>query len=132
MTRFKVEKLVRDRTVERHEADQACTIVARSLSLKAYRKALREKIVEEAYEVAQAEEIIEIATELADVFEVARALAQAYGISLELIEEIRLSKSAERGAFKKRLYCEYADAKEGSRHYDLYKKAPEKYPQIKD
>ena len=65
------------------------------------RRALKDKLVEEAEEVRQADDIVE---ELADVLEVVDALIEVYGLDHGEIEHARADKKAERGGFSRGEY----------------------------
>ena len=68
-----------------------------------FRLRLKEKLKEELAEFSESEEL----EELADILEVFKALAEEYGYSLEEIEQCRLKKKEQRGAFLKRYILEY-------------------------
>jgi len=67
-----------------------------------YRKALLEKLVEEAQEVHQAapEELV---AELADIQEVLSAVLAAWQIAPERVQQVKRQRFAERGSFERRL-----------------------------
>lgn len=65
------------------------------------RKALKDKLVEEALELKDADDV---SPEMADVLEVIDAIYEAYGISPLEVEKIRDNKRKERGAFKEGQY----------------------------
>lgn len=67
--------------------------------------ALRQKLVEEALEVVYASDPDELREELADLLTVARALANAGGISMwDEVEASATEKALKRGEFKERLF----------------------------
>lgn len=93
-----IPKLVRDKvpdiigpSAETHIADEA-----------EYKKLLREKLVEEAFEFVGSGD----PEELADVLEVVRALCVAHGWSNEEMRVMRLAKAEARGGFEKRIVLE--------------------------
>ena len=91
-------KLVRDRIPEIIEAGgNTCTVQV--LSDKDYLTMLDAKLTEELAEY-HADGNPE---ELADLLEVIYAAAQARGVSVEALEEIRAAKAQKRGAFQKKL-----------------------------
>jgi predicted house-cleaning noncanonical NTP pyrophosphatase (MazG superfamily) len=63
--------------------------------------ALRQKLVEEAYEVLDAKSGTDLIGELADIQEVVRALGRALGVSTTEIEAERKEKEKRRGGFEK-------------------------------
>ena len=67
---------------------------------QAYRKALGQKLIEEAkeFECGPCEE------EIADVLEVIDALCASYGYDMKRILQIKADKKAERGGFEKRIF----------------------------
>jgi predicted house-cleaning noncanonical NTP pyrophosphatase (MazG superfamily) len=72
-----------------------------------YKVALLEKLVEEAREVlGTVGEKKELVREIGDVLEVVDALVEAYGLERSQIEELKVRRAKERGAFKKRLFLE--------------------------
>ncbi|WP_062429749.1 nucleoside triphosphate pyrophosphohydrolase [Herbidospora daliensis] len=68
-----------------------------------YRRALHDKLAEEAAELAAASGE-EVAEELADLLEVLRAVAELHGHSWEHVERVAEAKRARRGGFSARLY----------------------------
>lgn len=73
------------------------------LDNEAYIAELHAKLHEEASELAEAS-ADEVSKELADVLEVVRAIAEAYGLDMSSIDQVREAKRAERGGFTRRLY----------------------------
>lgn len=88
-------KLVRDRIPEIIR-QQGETPEVEQISGERLRRALKDKLVEEAEEVRQAENIVE---ELADVREVIDALIEAYELDPAAVELARADKKAKRGGF---------------------------------
>ena len=78
-----------------------------------YRKAARQKVVEECMEIVNAANREKLIEELADLAEIVRAVCDAEKISATEIEDIRAQKETKRGAFKKRLFLEYVDEPDG-------------------
>ncbi len=95
-------KLVRDRIPEIIRREGKTPEVER-ISGERLRRALKDKLVEEAEELRKAEagQIIE---ELADVQEVLDALIEAHGLDPAEIELVRADKQAKRGGFSEGLY----------------------------
>lgn len=128
--RYKVEKLVRDKLVERMK-ELNSFIKTRILDKKNYLKSLEAKLIEESEEVIKATSHKEQASELADVLEVVHAFAHAIGVSMQEVEALRVKKYAERGGFYKGLYCEYVQVEKGSELDNYYREAPDRYEEIK-
>ena len=94
-------KLVRDRIPEIIRAEgRACEVSI--LSQSAYRRALLEKLVEEASEAAAAD-AEHLVTELADHAEVVEALLVTTGIAQAQVRTEQRKRRAERGGFELRL-----------------------------
>ncbi len=93
-------KLVRDRIPEiiRHRG-QECDVA--TLTEEEYRRALREKLVEEAREVELADGPA-LLSELADVYEVLAALIAAEGMEEVTVRAEQDRRRAERGGFASR------------------------------
>ncbi len=92
-------KLVRDKIPEIIKS-HGKTPTTRILSEKEYFIALKEKLEEETNEFQESESL----EELADVLEVVFALASHLGSDQRKLEEIRLKKQLERGAFEERTF----------------------------
>jgi predicted house-cleaning noncanonical NTP pyrophosphatase (MazG superfamily) len=100
-------KLVRDRIPEIIE--RAGKVPAyRTLDAGEFRRALREKLMEEAKEVAEAS-AEERLSEFADIAEVLDAALAAHGFSAADLQQRRAQRNAERGAFERRIYLESVD-----------------------
>ena len=95
-------KLIRDKIPEIIAADDAEAVV-RTLEPEEYKRALLEKLVEEAQELLESGGSLD---ERVDVEEVLRALDEVYSIDKPSLEAARLHKALARGAFTKRLYLE--------------------------
>lgn len=96
-----VNKLIRDRIPELMEQRGQAFELA-TMSDEEYRRALLDKLVEEANEaVAAAPE--DLVKELADVHEVIDAIVAAFAVDRELLNEEQSRRRAERGAFEKKL-----------------------------
>ena len=102
MTRKLYDKLVRDRIPEIiREAGNNCGTDGFG-DESAFRRALRDKLVEEATEAANASEV-DLAAELADLQEVVDALIAAHGLNHDTVRAIQEQRRAERGGFAQRL-----------------------------
>ena len=131
--RFKVEKLVRDKTGERSAGFDAI-LESRVMQEEEYKKELKKKLLEEALEVQEANNIQELVSELSDVFDIYETLLTTYNISQEQIAQCRNKKLSERGNFSKRLYASHIDVYEKPENpswlINYYLSSPEKYPLI--
>jgi len=97
------QKLVRDRIPALIEASGVVPQV-RTLGAKAYKEALRTKLIEEARECAAAEGRKALLDELADLQEVIGAICEVEGIGARDVAAARRLKRRTRGGFKKRLF----------------------------
>jgi predicted house-cleaning noncanonical NTP pyrophosphatase (MazG superfamily) len=96
------DKLVRDlipHSIQRH--GYTCEVETLEDD-EAFRRALRDTLVEEAREAADAPDA-DLATELADLQEVIDALVDAYGLTPEAVRTLQQRRRAERGGFIHRL-----------------------------
>lgn len=92
------DKLIRDKIPEIIESSgKKCVIEV--MDDDTYLKYLDQKLDEELAEY-QADKSLE---ELADLLEVMYAVAEARGLSIEELEELRRAKAEKRGGFKKKL-----------------------------
>jgi predicted house-cleaning noncanonical NTP pyrophosphatase (MazG superfamily) len=99
--RVEYHKLVRDSIPDIiRRSGSRCAVVA--MAEEEYRRALREKLVEEASEAAAAEGD-HLVAELADLCEVMDALMASYGISAEAVRAEQERRRAARGGFAQRL-----------------------------
>ncbi len=92
-------KLVRDRIPEIIEADGKKANLE-TMNDADYLVALNSKLQEELNEYNEDNDI----NELADLIEVAYAIIEHKGMSIEEFEQIRLRKQAERGGFAQKLF----------------------------
>ena len=97
-------KLVRDRIPAIIEADGRRP-VTRVLDQASYRRALLDKLAEEAGEAARAN-AADLPEELADLLEVLRALTAAAGMSWEELVALADDKRNRRGGFAGKIFLE--------------------------
>lgn len=128
--RFQVEKLIRDKIPEIMKT-QGMIVNERVMEQAEFEKRLKEKLLEEAQEVHDTDSSEELIEELADILEVIYALAQAGGISLDKINEKRLSKRESKGGFDARIYNHYVDIEDDNPHMAHFTNKQKQYPQIK-
>lgn len=95
-------KLVRDGIPEIIKKDGQRPAI-RTLSAEAYRRALLDKLVEEASELRDSDGDI---GERADVAEVLRALDIVLGFKSYEVERTRAAKAEKRGGFEQRIFLE--------------------------
>jgi predicted house-cleaning noncanonical NTP pyrophosphatase (MazG superfamily) len=126
-TRFRVEKLIRDKLPEIMR-DQGLAVFDRRLDDAEFDRALRAKLLEEAAEAVEARGAEDLAGELADLSEVILALAQLHGLTPEEIEARRIAKRVERGGFDDRVYNAAVEAEDGLPAADYYLARPTQYP----
>jgi predicted house-cleaning noncanonical NTP pyrophosphatase (MazG superfamily) len=94
-------KLIRDRIPEIIQSDGK-KFETEILSELEFRKALRQKLIEEAQEAAEADSD-ELSKEIADLYEVIDAIINAYGLDQNAILELQNQRRQERGGFERRL-----------------------------
>lgn len=102
---MKYNKLVRDNIPQIIE-ESGKKANYRVLSVEEFKKALKEKLVEEANELLRAETKEEMVAELGDVFEVIVALIHEYQIPDLLISHTQHTKLNQKGGFDKRYFLE--------------------------
>jgi predicted house-cleaning noncanonical NTP pyrophosphatase (MazG superfamily) len=108
MTRKEYNKLIRDRIPEIIEESGGIAKI-KTLDNGVFRKALKEKVIEEAKELLESESDEDVLNELSDIEELVNAIAEDYGIPKDEIEKKRKNKAEKRGGFKKKLFLEYVD-----------------------
>ncbi|WP_017293297.1 acyl-CoA dehydrogenase family protein [Geminocystis herdmanii] len=97
----KYPKLVRDKIPEIINTKNKKSQV-KVLNINEYKKALKQKLVEESQEVLTAQES-DLMEEIADVYEVIEALIFSHNLDKNKIAEIRENKANLKGKFKERL-----------------------------
>ena len=103
MTTQIYNKLVRDKIPAIIAADDHIALT-RILSDEEYRKALREKLLEEVGEYLAAEDKESRRMERADIAEVLLWLDKLEDLEPEELEQIRAEKAEERGGFAERIF----------------------------
>ncbi len=107
------DKLVRDAIPEIiRAAGGTCVTVV--LGEPEYRRALQDKLVEEAREAATAEPR-DLVAELADLGEVIDAVLDSHGIDREALGTEQARRRAERGGFTQRLRLLWTEEADGAR-----------------
>ncbi len=126
MITFICNKLARDNTIETMYESGIIT-KHQQLTKPKLKKALQQKLLEEATEVAQSANRSDIIAELADVCEVIDGLKKAYTISSNEIEIAQLAKRKRRGGFEKGVFLESITLAEENPWTKSFRTAPEKY-----
>ena len=99
--RQEYNKLVRDRIPE-IVREKGCDCEIAILTEEAYRRALMEKLIEEAREAAEAAPD-DLVTELADLLEVFDAILTSHRIGREMVSAEQEKRRKERGGFDERI-----------------------------
>ena len=128
--KFKTNILVRDKMVEKMEAD-GIIVDYKKLSQEDYIKALRKKIIEEAQEVADEEDRKKLIYELADLQEVVQTLVHELGIGESEILEAQNKKREKSGGFLKKHFTNFVEIENNNPVIEYYLQHPKKYPKIK-
>lgn len=133
---FSLQKLVRDKTIERiepHGVQTSYKIVEGSDLKQAIANKVSEEVQELLIEFSQ-ENREEIIQELADVLEILEKLANFNGIKWESIISEKEKKKKERGGFSKGIYINSVSFPERYNDFlktfvDQYRTQPLKYPE---
>ena len=133
MIRFYLQKLVRDKVVKKCLDDpEVLHTEYRTLDKQAFRRELIRKVHEEADEIPLGDDQQDEALkELADLQEVVDALRQAFGFSIEQVQEEMARKKQDNGGFDNRHYIEYNDLVDNSKWVEIFRAQPEKYREEK-
>ena len=126
---FKFDKLVRDKIPAIIQADGS-VVQSQKLHGEELVEALKNKLLEEAHEVLQTKSVNELKEELADVMEVLLAIASAQNIDLAEIEQIRIRKNNERGAFADGIYISAIKVDQDNPAIKRYLSNRDKYPEL--
>lgn len=133
MYRFKLNKLVRDKILDKMINDQFI-LEQETLTENEYVIALKEKIVEEALEVKHSKSNEEFLCEMGDVLEVMESLLKTLGFDLNDVKKHSHNKKVERGGFTtmtKVISIQCDENKPSHLEWiDYFKKDPGKYPII--
>ncbi len=107
------DKLVRDAIPEIIRAAGGTGVTA-VMGEPEYRRALRDKLVEEAREAAAADPR-DLVSEVADLCEVIDAVLDSRGIDREVLRAGQARRRAERGGFTRRLRLLWTEGADGAR-----------------
>ncbi len=131
MRRFLMDKLSRDKTIEKFQSEG---VVAKYYLIEddeEFLDALAAKIAEEFEEVLEAQTMEEVTEELGDLDEVLDEFKKFLKISQKDIDKARSEKAEKRGRFNKRIYCEYIDVPESATNtMKIVLDSPDKYPEL--
>ena len=129
MVRFYLQKLVRDKVVPNCLDDPEVLHTGyRELDSQEFCRELVRKIHEEADEIPLGDkQRDESLKELADLQEVVDTLRQAFGFSIEQVQEEMARKKQKKGGFDNRHYIEYNDLVDDSKWVEIFRAQPEKY-----
>jgi len=131
MPSFYFKKLVRDQVLQRCLDDPKVKTHYRILEANEFKKALIEKIHEEAAEIPVLDtQDDEVLSEIADVQAVIDALIKSYGYTKDDVASAQARKESKNGAFDERAYIEKVDLDDDSEWIAYFRKSPEKYEEI--
>ena len=131
MPTFQYKKLVRDNILGWHN-DRGHEVDGKKLNGLELRKALCEKLHEEADEVDTAQDRDELIGEIADVRQILDDLCAEEGISESEIATAQKAKFVRKGGFRQGNYIDTVTMTDENDKWVLYcRKSPEKYPELK-
>lgn len=93
-------KLVRD-LIPAQIQEQGGYVITKQLEGEAYRKAIADKIVEEALELRKASTQQERYNEMADLLEIVEAYRNAFSLNSIDLKEVRMRRAVVRGLFQR-------------------------------
>ena len=129
MPKFKFNKLVRDKIVEKQVASGAKPSY-RQLTAAEHEQELVNKIIEEAKEILQADGA-GMVDEIADVQQAIDDLREKLNLTDEAVAIAQAIKKDKNGAFKKGLYIDYIEIDESDPWVEYYRRNADNYPEIK-
>lgn len=129
--RFKVDKLIRDKTATNLRA-KGVIVFDRVMKNDEYLQRLKNKLLEESNEAISSKTKTELCHELADVFEVMMTLAKVNEIELKDIVASAAQHKEERGGFESKIYCSFVEVEENHPNFEYYKTRPDQYPEERD
>ena len=129
--RFLYNKLVRDKTAQRLQAQGATATIKVLEDNDMFLEAITQKIIEELEEVFSSESQQELMSELADFDEAFSVFKTLLKIDQKELDALRARKLQERGSYTGRLFCEYADVPTTSTELIKYLEENEdRYPEL--
>lgn len=126
MNTYLLNKLVRD-NIPTHQQQTNQNPVFRRLSPEEHKRALLQKVIEEANEIPL-DDALEAAKELADVQQALDDLAEVLQIAKEDIAAAQAKKQERNGAFRSGLYVESVSVEPGSEWDVYYGSDPVRFP----
>lgn len=132
MPTFRYAKLVRDNIVKWHE-ENGHTVQGSTLSGEELRRALSQKLHEEADEVHDASNRNELVEEIGDVQQIVDDLRQLLDIADDELRLAMTQKTARKGGFLGGAYIETVTIPDEQDKWAQYcRSSPEKYPEVKE
>lgn len=132
MPTFRFNKLVRDNFRQIYD-DLGQVVKTRELTNLEFKKAIRDKIIEEARELPVREHgDDEIASEIGDIQQAIDDLREVYDISAERVADAQAKKFVKKGGFTTGLYIETIELQDNDPWVEYYRNEPDKYPEIKN
>lgn len=131
MPTFIFNKLIRDKLKDDYEKMHQ-TAVYKKLTDDEYKKALKEKLLEETEELIRAVSVEDVAKELADIEQVLEDLRSTYSIAPGVIKEQKQAKYDKKGGFEKRLFVETLELKDSDEWVEYYRSQPDVFQEIDD
>lgn len=130
MARFGFYKLIRDKLPGiMAEINQKAEL--KTLDEQDYRKALRDKILEEAHEIPLPEyKNDDLIVEIADLQEVIDSLKRSYAITESEVNDMQAVRRLKRGGFRDKVFLEYIDLPHTDTWATKYRGEPKKYPEM--
>lgn len=125
---FIFNKLVRDK-IHQMLFDEGCTVNNRELVGQELLAALKNKLIEEAYEVMHSKSIEDLKEELADLQEVISSIMSFNDINPEEVDKIRLDKNHKRGSFSRGIYVSSIEIDEKNPMAKYYTARTSQYPE---
>ncbi|NMB45074.1 MAG: nucleoside triphosphate pyrophosphohydrolase [Firmicutes bacterium] len=102
------DKLVRDRIPEIIK-NEGKRLTITTLEESEYLAQLDRKLQEELAEYLASRDIQSQVEELADILEVVYAIAEAKGVTVQELEEVRRKKAEKKGAFKDKVFLRWVE-----------------------
>jgi len=130
MTKFKLEKLVRDKIAQRMVKEENASY--RILDQKEFFEESKKKLLEEAGELKEVGEEGKIVKELADLQELIDALVRCLKIRTSDLQKIQSEENQKSGSFKNRVFIESIEIDGKNPWLKYYLDHPKRYPKIKD
>jgi predicted house-cleaning noncanonical NTP pyrophosphatase (MazG superfamily) len=119
MPRFRFNKLVRDKILEKQKST-GIAVKYHSLKDEHHKKQLINKIIEESKEVIEALPE-DVAGEIADVQQAVDDLIWKYGLTKQQIKVEQTKKRKQNGSFKKGIYIHYTDVPDNHEWLSYYR-----------